>query len=128
MPKRIMHKKNGRKRRLVGSGLWDTIKGWLSSAHNFVKDNKLISRGLSAYSKRPGNKYGPAWGVGASIAQNLGYGRKSLKGAGIMNYIRKKYLPKYVNPQKKLLGSGRSNGANRFSRGAVLNTVGGMRS
>jgi len=58
----------GGKRR-SGRGLWDTIRSSLSSANDFLRDNRLISRGLSMI---PGKYSKPL----AALASTAGYGRK----------------------------------------------------
>ena len=52
---------------VFGGNFWSTLKNAFSSAHRFVKDKKLISRGLS---KLPD----PRAQVASRIAQQLGYG------------------------------------------------------
>ena len=62
----------GRGRRLHrGKGLMD----WLGKAHNWIRDNKIISNVASVL---PG--IGPAIG---SVAGALGYGRRHHKGFGL---------------------------------------------
>jgi len=66
---------NGRRRmrapvrRRRGRGFFDSIKRVLSSIGNFVKDNRLISRGLSLIPH-------PYARVGSTVASSLGLGRR----------------------------------------------------
>lgn len=48
---------------------WEKIK-------KFAKDNKIISRGLSAVSGMVGEKYKPIFTTGSALASSYGYGRK----------------------------------------------------
>lgn len=67
-----MPKKRKPKRKHQGKGL----KEVLGKIHNFIKGNKLISRGASALAPiLPGTYGSVVRGVG-SAAANLGYGRK----------------------------------------------------
>lgn len=50
---------------VFGGGLWDEVKRVALKTHDFVKKNKLISKGL----QRAGNPYGTA-----TVAKLLGYG------------------------------------------------------
>ena len=66
-----MPKKRKPKRKHQGKG----IKEVLGKIHNFIKGNKLISRGASALAPLAGPYSGAVSRVG-SVAANLGYGRK----------------------------------------------------
>src|SRR4051812_48284804 len=75
--KRVARKKVGGRRKRGGSffgDLWDGIKSVAAPVHKFVKDNKLISKGLAlvpgAYSK-----------AGSAAADALGYGKRKRGGA-----------------------------------------------
>ena len=48
-----------------GGGWWDTIKAGAKKVHGFVKDNKLLSKGLNAIGQ----------GGYAKVADQAGYGR-----------------------------------------------------
>ena len=54
-------------RRNIYGGSWQGFKNLLSKGYNYVKDNKLISKGLSM----TGNPYAQA---GAKVASALGFG------------------------------------------------------
>lgn len=62
-----------------GGNFWSSIKSFgskvlhgLDKVHDFVRDNKLLSRGLSAVSMIP--EAAPFAGPAAAVAKNLGYG------------------------------------------------------
>lgn len=63
-------------RRIRGSGLWSWIKkgySWIKNkALPYVKQNKLISRGLSLIPH-------PYAQVGSTAASTLGYGRRRIR-------------------------------------------------
>jgi hypothetical protein len=61
----------GRRRvaRRSGRGILDSIKSGLSSVNNFLRDNRLISRGLRMI---PGKYSAPL----ATLADTAGYGRR----------------------------------------------------
>ena len=60
----------GRKRRVMGRGFLDSIRSGLSSANDFLRDNRLISRGLRMI---PGKYSEPL----ANLASTAGYGRRT---------------------------------------------------
>jgi hypothetical protein len=63
----------GRKRRSMrGAGLGD----WLRKAGSFIKNNKLVSRGLGALSGVVPTQYKPLAAGAAGIAAQLGLGRR----------------------------------------------------
>ncbi len=71
MPRRKTTKKRATSgKRQHGKGLAD----WISKAHKFVKDNKLVSRGLTAFGGA--NPYAMA---AATAASQLGYGKRRKK-------------------------------------------------
>lgn len=51
--------------RRTGRGLWDSIKSLAGKAHNFVRSNKLVSKGLNHFGYRRAG----------SLAHMAGYGR-----------------------------------------------------
>lgn len=61
-------------RRARGRGIYDTIKKGLTGAHRFVKDNRLISRGLRHFL--------PKEQAIANFAERYGYGRGRKRGGG----------------------------------------------
>lgn len=71
MPRRRMTTVRRRKygKRRIGSGFWGNIWNGIKSAANWVKDQKLISRGLSLIPH-------PAGRVGSVITGALGLGRR----------------------------------------------------
>ncbi len=50
-------------------GVWDKVK-------KFVKDNKLVSRGLKAVGGVVVSKYSPLFSAGSSLAESHGWGRR----------------------------------------------------
>ncbi len=71
--RRSMKTGYGKKRRSMrGRGLGD----WLRRAGSFIKDNKLVSRGLSALSGVVPAQYKPLASGAAGIASQLGLGRR----------------------------------------------------
>jgi hypothetical protein len=64
----------GRRRR-VGAGLWDTLKSGFNAANDFVKQNRLLSRGIRMI---PGQYSKPL----ANLAGAAGYGRKRARVGG----------------------------------------------
>lgn len=54
---------------IYGGNIWSSLKNILRKGHDFVKQNKLISKSLSAI---PNNPYAS---VAADITRSLGYGR-----------------------------------------------------
>lgn len=91
-------RKPGRPRKVgrpkKGAGLWDDIKGAASSAHNWLKSNKVVSRVAGAI----GNVWAPAKAI-ATAADSLGYGKKKggafdFKGAlsGVNKFLRDKKI------------------------------------
>jgi len=66
MPRKVQHKRSHR-RRMAGRGILD----WLKKAHDFIKNNKVISRVGSAL-----GAVGVPYASGVSrVASTLGYGR-----------------------------------------------------
>jgi len=69
-----------RRRRQKGEGpIWDAIKKGARSLHNFVKDNRLISRGATALAPALGPYSGTVGNIGR-IAAVAGYGKKKRRG------------------------------------------------
>jgi hypothetical protein len=65
-----------RPRKQAGTGpVWDWIKKAARNTHNFVKDNRLISRGASALAPLAGPYSGTITRIGTT-AGALGYGRR----------------------------------------------------
>ena len=64
-----------RKRRRNGKG----IKEVLGKIHNFIKSNRLISRGATALAPLAGSYGNIVKGVGTA-ASSLGYGRRRRRG------------------------------------------------
>jgi hypothetical protein len=71
-----------RSKRMRGGNFKDWVRGavgkvknFATGVHNYVKENKLISRGLSKVAPFLG-AYAPIAGTAASISGALGYGRK----------------------------------------------------
>lgn len=58
---------------VYGSGFFDTLKDIARGIHGFVRENKLISKGLSALSNAP--YVGPLASAVAPVAKTLGYGQ-----------------------------------------------------
>lgn len=58
---------------LYGGSLWDKIKSGLSKAWNFVKDQKLVSKGLNL-AARALPQYAPALTSAANVAEQFGVG------------------------------------------------------
>lgn len=52
---------------IYGGGFWDDVKSFASKAHSFVKDNKLISKGLA-------NIPHPNGQLASQFASSIGYG------------------------------------------------------
>ena len=71
----------GGRRRVSGRGILDSIRSGLSSANDFLRDNRLISRGLRMI---PGKYSKPL----ADLADTAGYGRKRRSGRGILDSIK----------------------------------------
>jgi hypothetical protein len=100
------------KRRQHGKGLAD----WLSKAHKFVKDNKLISRGLGAFGGS--NPYAMA---AATAASQLGYGKKRRKRATAAPRKRATAAPK-----KRKATTGKRTRRTRAMHGAgIFSDLGG---
>jgi len=59
----------GGRRRVSGRGILDSIKSGLSSVNNFLRDNRLVSRGLRLIP----SKYSEPL---ANVAETAGYGRR----------------------------------------------------
>ncbi len=69
-----------RRRRQKGEGpVWNLIKKAARKTHDFIKDNKLISRGANALAPIAGPYSGAVGNVGR-IAAVSGYGRKKRRG------------------------------------------------
>lgn len=68
-------------RRFRGRGLTE----WLSKAGKWIKDNKFVSRGLSAVSNILPPGYSTVAKTAGSVAGALGYGRRRrhIRGSGI---------------------------------------------
>jgi len=62
------------KRRVQGAGLLDVLKKGLTGAHRFVKDNRLISRGL--------RHFVPREQALADFAERHGYGKPKRRVGG----------------------------------------------
>lgn len=68
-----------RRRKQKGKGpVLDWIKKTARNVHNFVKDNRLISRGASALAPLAGPYSGTISRVG-TVADKLGYGNRRRK-------------------------------------------------
>jgi hypothetical protein len=55
---------------------WDWIKNSAKKVHNFVKDKKLISRGLNALASTGITPYSAGLARAGTVASSLGYGRR----------------------------------------------------
>jgi hypothetical protein len=76
-----------------GEGLgdvWKWVKEKASQGHKYVKDNKLVTKGLRSYAASNPGVSGELAAVGSLVSDFLGYGRrkyspplKSLGGKGI---------------------------------------------
>jgi hypothetical protein len=79
--KTVGHRSTRRKRMKGGNfkdwvrGAVSKVKNFATGVHDFVKENKLISRGLSKVAPFLG-PYAPIAGTAASVSGALGYGRK----------------------------------------------------
>ena len=82
-------RKVGKKRNQKGAGLFDSIKKAILSAASFAKKHKIISRGANLL----GNIGVPHAGKVGAIASNLGYGKRKVKGKGLL-MAGKKYVKK----------------------------------
>ena len=77
-----MPRRRRRQRGQKGEGpVWDWIKKTSRKAHDFIKDNKLISRGATALAPALGPYSGTAANVGR-IAALSGYGDKKKRRGG----------------------------------------------
>lgn len=79
----------------VGGGFWDTFKKGIVGIHDFVKQNKLLSKGAETLS----NIGVPYVGTAANIIKSLGYGE--VKGSGNMERSGGKNLT--LSDLKKLM-------------------------
>ena len=75
-----MPRKRKARRKQHGEGpVWDWIKKNAGKAHDFVKSNKLISRGASALAPLvPAAYSGTVSNIG-NVASKLGYGKRQRK-------------------------------------------------
>ena len=64
------------RRRQRGSGFFGDLWGGIKKAANWVKDQKLISKGLGLVSKIAPGAYGSAAGAAGNVAGQLGLGRR----------------------------------------------------
>jgi len=64
----VIRKSGMRRKRMVGRGILDTLKGLAGKAHDLIKSNQLVSKGLSLI---PHKFAAPA----SSLASSLGYRR-----------------------------------------------------
>ena len=76
-----------RKHNLQGQGpAWDWIKGAARSVHSFVKDKRLVSKGLNALASSGLTPYSAGLSRASNVANKLGYGvhhkRKTRKKGG----------------------------------------------
>jgi hypothetical protein len=72
--------KKRRARKQAGKGpVWDWIKKAAKQTHDFVKDNRLISRGAATISPFAGPYAGTINRVG-NVAATMGYGRRKPRG------------------------------------------------
>lgn len=79
-------KRSTGRKRVMGRGFLDSLRSGLSSANDFLRDNRLISRGLRMI---PGKYSQPL----ASLAETAGYGRRKRtarrSGRGFMDWVNK---------------------------------------
>lgn len=68
---------------VYGSGIFDTLKGFASKAHDFIKENKLVSQGLNYLQNANIPVASNIAQFAAPIAKNLGYGQGGHGGAMI---------------------------------------------
>lgn len=101
--RRVHHRRRrvGGRRVRRGRGIWSTITNLAKKAHDYIKDNKLISRGASTVGKflghpNAGNTIGKVAGV-------LGYGRRR-RGGALSQAMMKRYLVR--DTIRPLLASG----------------------
>jgi hypothetical protein len=71
----------GKRKKQKGDGIIGDAVSWLGNkvvkpVGKFVKDNKIISRGLSLGAMIPGNPYAAGMRTGAAVTGALGYGKK----------------------------------------------------
>lgn len=67
-----------RRRKQKGEGpAWDWIKKSAKTVHDFVKDKKLISKGLNALASSGITPYSAGLARASTVASTLGYGKKS---------------------------------------------------
>lgn len=68
-----------RRRRQTGKGpVGDWFKKTARNVHNFIKDKKLVSRGLSGLASI-GSPYSAHLATASNVAKTLGYGKKRRK-------------------------------------------------
>ncbi len=73
-----MPSKTRKRRKQQGKGpAWDWIKKAAKDVHGFVKDKKLISKGLNALASSGITPYSAGFSRAATVASNLGYGKRS---------------------------------------------------
>lgn len=68
-------KRRGRRKQKGEGPAWDWIKKTAGKVHDFVKDKKLISKGLSGLATL-GTPYSSGFARASNVASSLGYGRK----------------------------------------------------
>ena len=71
--------RSGGRRRMKGGAL----PGWLSGVNNFLKNSKIVSGVGNALSGILPGKFGAAAGTIGGLAQQMGYGRRRRRGAGL---------------------------------------------
>ena len=76
MPRKTSRVGHGRRRKRVGGAM----PAWLSSVGDFLKKNKIISRGASALSGMLPGPWGAAAGLASKAAGAVGYGRRRGRG------------------------------------------------
>jgi hypothetical protein len=75
MPRRSKTTKKRRKRQTGKGPVGDWFKKTARNIHDFVKDKKLVSRGLSGLASI-GSPYSTHLATASNVAKTLGYGRK----------------------------------------------------
>ena len=99
----------GRRRRIAGRGAgWDKFKTGVKKVAKFVKDNKLISKGLSAAAPFLGPYSGIATTV-SGVANSLGAGIGLAGSRGGSRHHPFHHHP-YRNPHGGVLGNSRGGG------------------
>jgi hypothetical protein len=97
MPSRTRKGTHKRTRKQRGKGpVGDWIKKAAKDVHSFVKDKKLISRGLSALASSGLTPYSSGLSRASSVASTLGYGKKrhTRKSHTKKSHTRKKHTRK----------------------------------